>query len=137
MLAVPMFRKCFKGFIDCRKTALKITNLYQQNEDFIQHLSPVSFGCNSRSKVILDDVISSRSNHWNLLRLMSKCVDLREYNRQKNLGTTGEINSGNPLKGAVSYFTHMLLRIINLKALGQRFQVRNPRWRPQRRAILV
>ena len=27
------------------------------------------------------------------------------------------------LKGAVSYFTHMLLRITNLKALGQRFQV--------------
>ena len=26
----------------------------------------------------------------------------------------------------------MLLRIVNLKALGQRFQVRNPRWRPQR-----
>ena len=25
----------------------------------------------------------------------------------------------------------MLLRIINLKALGQRFQVRNPRWRLQ------
>ena len=28
----------------------------------------------------------------------------------------------------------MLLRIINLKALGQRFQVRNPRWRLLRRA---
>ena len=41
------------------------------------------------------------------------------------------------IKGAVSYFTHMLLRIINLKALGQRFQVRNPRWRPQRRASMV
>ena len=27
------------------------------------------------------------------------------------------------LKGAVSYFTHMLLRITNLKALGQCFQV--------------
>ena len=27
------------------------------------------------------------------------------------------------LKGAVSYYTHMLLRITNLKALGQRFQV--------------
>ena len=26
-------------------------------------------------------------------------------------------------KGAVSYFTPMLLRITNLKALGQRFQV--------------
>ena len=26
-------------------------------------------------------------------------------------------------KGAVSYFTHMLLRTTNLKALGQRFQV--------------
>ena len=26
-------------------------------------------------------------------------------------------------KGAVSYFTHMLLRITNLKALGQHFQV--------------
>ena len=26
------------------------------------------------------------------------------------------------VKGAVSYFTHMLLRITNLKALGQRFQ---------------
>ena len=26
-------------------------------------------------------------------------------------------------KGAVSYYTHMLLRITNLKALGQRFQV--------------
>ena len=34
------------------------------------------------------------------------------------------------VKGAVSYFTHMLLCIINLKAFGQRFQVRNPRWRP-------
>ena len=41
------------------------------------------------------------------------------------------------LKGAVSYFTHMLLRIINLKALGQRFQVWNPRWRPQWRASMV
>ena len=41
------------------------------------------------------------------------------------------------LKGAVSSFTHMLLRIINLKALGQRFQVRNPRWRLQRRASMV
>ena len=28
-----------------------------------------------------------------------------------------------PLKGAVSYFTHMLLGITNLKVLGQRFQV--------------
>ena len=27
------------------------------------------------------------------------------------------------IKGAVSYYTHMLLRITNLKALGQRFQV--------------
>ena len=27
------------------------------------------------------------------------------------------------LKGAVSCYTHMLLRITNLKALGQRFQV--------------
>ena len=27
------------------------------------------------------------------------------------------------VKGAVSYYTHMLLRITNLKALGQRFQV--------------
>ena len=35
------------------------------------------------------------------------------------------------IKEAVSYFTHMLLRMINLKALGQRSQVRNPRWRPQ------
>ena len=41
------------------------------------------------------------------------------------------------VKGAVSYFTHMLLHIINLKALGQRFQVRNPRWRPQWRASMV
>ena len=36
----------------------------------------------------------------------------------------------NGLKGAVSYFTDILVRIINLKALGQRFQVRNSRWRP-------
>ena len=43
----------------------------------------------------------------------------------------------NRLKGAVSYFTDILLRIINLKALGQRFQVRNPRWHPQRRASMV
>ena len=41
------------------------------------------------------------------------------------------------LKEAVSYFTHMLLRITNLKALGQRFQVKNPRWRPHRRASMV
>ena len=41
------------------------------------------------------------------------------------------------IRGAVSYFTHMLLRIINLKALGQHFQVRNPRWRPQRRVSMV
>ena len=40
-------------------------------------------------------------------------------------------------KGAVSHFTQMLLRIINLKALGQCFQVRNQRWRPQRRASMV
>ena len=42
----------------------------------------------------------------------------------------GEISFGllalfafNFFKGAVSYYTHMLLRITNLKALGQRFQV--------------
>ena len=44
----------------------------------------------------------------------------------------------NRLKGAVSYFTDILLRIISLKALGQRFQVRNSRWRPQlKRARMV
>ena len=43
----------------------------------------------------------------------------------------------NGLKGAVSYFTDIRLRIINLKALGQSFQVRNSRWRPQRRASMV
>ena len=31
----------------------------------------------------------------------------------------------------------MLLRITNLKALGQRFQVHNPRWRPQTRVSMV
>ena len=40
-------------------------------------------------------------------------------------------------KGSVSYFTHMLLRITNLKALGQRFQVLNRRWRPQTRVSMV
>ena len=40
-------------------------------------------------------------------------------------------------KGAVSCFTHILLRITNLKALDQRFQVQNPRWRPQTRASMV
>ena len=32
---------------------------------------------------------------------------------------------------------HMLLRITNLKVLGQRFQVQNPRWRPQTRVNMV
>ena len=32
-------------------------------------------------------------------------------------------NTDRGLKGAVSSYTHMLLRITNLKALGQRFQV--------------
>ena len=31
----------------------------------------------------------------------------------------------------------MPLRITNLKALGQRFQVYNPRWRPQTRVSMV
>ena len=31
----------------------------------------------------------------------------------------------------------MLLRITNLKAFGQRFQVYNPRWRPQTRVSIV
>ena len=38
------------------------------------------------------------------------------------------------VKGEVSYFVHMLLRIANLKALDQRLQVYNPKWRPQRKA---
>ena len=32
-------------------------------------------------------------------------------------------NRQKALKGAVSYFTHMLRRITNVKAFGQRFQV--------------
>ena len=31
----------------------------------------------------------------------------------------------------------MLLRITNLKAMGQHFQVQNPKWRPQRSASVV
>ena len=49
---------------------------------------------------------------WNPPR-MQRCFLCRQNNAKQDL----------EVKGAVSYFTHMLLRITNLKALGQRFQV--------------
>lgn len=55
ILAVPMFRECFKGFIDGGKTALKITNLYQKNRKTLTFSRP--FGKYTLSSVNLGATI--------------------------------------------------------------------------------
>ena len=50
-------------------------------------------------------------------------IEFAMLSEQMNLSSADVEILCNGIKGAVSYFTHMLLRITNLKALGQRFQV--------------
>ena len=90
---------------------LGLTNLPQTyDKNGLEIIPP--FGLSDHNVVLLNPKVRSRQEGSS-----------RKVITKQDTRISRKLELGRYFKEAVSYFTHMLLRITNLKALGQRFQV--------------